>query len=227
MAIASITNWLNSKEKNYHNGRLLYEQYGESKTLLTLFNTGSTNFHFKKLLAALEDLNKLANLEPKQITIPNVIAPIKEIGGKYGVDFESAPEAIQEIIKNKNDHYARARKLHESIRIMDNQEHRLEAGLQLLKHMEYVYDAWSAINEWKDNGRIRELEKEQTEIAVSELTTAQLYKELANLAPNISKDKTKLKTIKEPKKQAEVANRLQDREHRLKLIKERISNESL
>jgi len=227
MAIASITNWLNSKEKNYHNGRLLYEQYGESKTLQTLFKTGSTNFHFKKLLLALEDLNKLANLEPKQITIPDVIATTKEIGGKYGVDYESAPEAIQEIIKNKNDHYARARKLHESIRIMDNQEHRLEAGLQLIKHMEYVYDAWSAINEWKDNGRIRELEKEVTETDVSELTTSQLYKELNNLKPNISKDRTKLKNLTEPKKQADVAKRLQDREYRLKLIKERMANESL
>ena len=222
MAIASITAWLADPNRKYEHGRLLYEQYGTDKVLRVLLCSGSTSFHFSKLQLALEGLNKLANLEPQPVIIGE-IQPSKNSDPLSG--FENAPDKILEIRNTKNRRYAQARRLFEAIRVMDSQNHRLEAALELLDHMDYVSEAWQAIDEWREVGKVREFQEHENEAAVSELTLTELLKEANNLPPNISKDRGRLKSAKSPIKEAEIAERLRKREQRLELIRRRLKDE--
>jgi hypothetical protein len=106
---------------------------------------------------------------------------------------------------------------------MDSQNHRLEAGKELLQKMSYVQDCWQAIDEWKDNGTIRELKLQEIEKSVEDLTTSELRQEEKNLPPNISKDKKKLKVTNDPAKQLKLENRIQIRQKRLEHVKRRLS----
>jgi len=225
MAIASITAWLNNPDRSYNHGRLLFEQYGDDRVLLALLKSGSTSFHFSKLQTALERLNKKSNLEPKQIVIAEKITDVLERPDQRPIGYENAPNKILEIRNLKNKRYAQARHLFESIRVLDSKELRLQAGLELLDHMDYVADAWGAIDDWKENGRIRELAQKETEKEVADLTFIELVQESKNLPPNISKDRTKLKEANDPKKQTKIATRLEARERRLEMVKRRLANE--
>ena len=222
MAIASITTWLNSPEKKYILGRMLYEQYGDKSSLKALFKSGDSNFHFTKLVSALEELNKLNNPPPKQIIIAEP-APKNILKEKPLLEYEGAPEKIVEIRNNKNKAYSLARKLFEMIPYMDSPAHRLEAGKELLQKMIYVQDCWQAIDEWKANGTIRELKLKEIEKDVADLTLAELRQEEKNLPPNISKDRGKLKVANDPAKQLKLSNRIQERQKRLEHVKRRLN----
>lgn len=226
MAIASITAWLNNPARSYYQGRMLYEQYGENRVLITLFQSGSTSFHFSKLTAALQALNTQANLEPKAIVLKEPApAPLVRPDKAAPIGFEEAPDKILEIRNEKNRRYAQARRLFESIRVLDSKDLRRDAALQLLDHMDYVNEAWGAIDEWKDSGRIREIQQKETTLEVSELSLVELVQESKNLPPNITKDKNKLKAATLPSVQAKIAARLQARIHRLELVKRRLKDE--
>lgn len=222
MAIASITAWLNDPNRNYLHGKALYEQYGENKAVLALIRSGSGSFHLAKLKEGLEKLNLLANLEPKPIVINDYHRPEPAAApGKTNPDFTSAPDQILRIRNEKNEKYAQARKLHETIRMMDSRQHRLQAGLQLLDLMDEVNESWSIIDEWKEKGTIREKMLADTEKSVAELTLAELLQESRNIPPNITKDRKKLPTATDAKK-VDIALRLEAREARLKAIKKRL-----
>lgn len=225
MAIASITTWLNNPSRNYEHGRLLYEQYGTNRVVLKLLSSGSTSFHFTKLQAALEEVNKQSNLEPKPIVLPEHHLIVPERPGDRVSEYKDAPEKILEIRNEKNRHYAQARRLFEMARILDSQPQRLDAALQILDHMDYVSEAWSAIDEWKKDGRVREIAQKQAEKEVSELSLVELIKEEKNLRPNISKDKGRLEVAESLERKIEIAERLKSRELRLDLIRRRLQNE--
>lgn len=221
MAIASITAWLNDPNRNYLHGKALYEQYGDNKAVLALIRSGSGSFHLAKLKEGLEKLNLLANLEPKPIVINDHRPEPAAAPGKTNPDFTSAPDQILRIRNEKNEKYAQARKLHETIRVMDSRQHRLQAGLQLLDLMDEVNESWSIIDEWKEKGTIREKMLADTEKSVAELTLAELLQESRNIPPNITKDRKKLPTATDAKK-VDIALRLEAREARLKAIKKRL-----
>lgn len=222
MAIASITIWLNSTEKNYTHGKMLYEQYGQENHLKALFNSGESTYHFQKLLEALEDLNKLNSPPPKKIIIaerekPSIVKKIEKTG------FENAPEKIIEIKTEKNKAFALARKLFEMIPYMDSQEHRREAGKELLEKMKFVQTCWQAIDEWKANGNIINVKLKEIEVDVNSLTLADLLKEEKNLPPNISKDKKKLLIEENPSRKLKLERRIIERTKRLEHIKRRLN----
>lgn len=224
MAIASITEWLRSDDKNYQHGKVLYLQYGDKEHLKALFNSGSSNFHFQKLEEALEDLNKLNSPPPKQIITAEPPKPkVLEKGAL--MDYISAPDKIKEIIAAKNKAYALARSYFTTIPFMDSQEHRKEAGKELLKEMAFVQDCWQAIDEWQKNGRIREIKLKEIEFDVNALSKSDLLKESNNLPPNISKDRGKLRSATDPKEILKLENRIKERSERLTQVKRRLKNE--
>jgi len=225
MAIASITAWLNNPSRSYEHGRLLYEQYGTNRVTLRILSSGSSSFHFSKLQAALEEVNKQSNLEPKPIVLPEHHLIVPERPGDRVSEYKDAPDKILEIRNEKNRHYAQARRLFETARVLDSQSQRLDAALQILDHMDYVGEAWAAIDDWKKDGRIREIAQKQAEKDVSELSLVELIKEEKNLGPNISKDKGRLEAAESSKKKIEIAERLKSREIRLDLIRRRLRDE--
>lgn len=223
MAIASITSWLNDPDRSYQTGLLLYEQYGDNRVLISLFKSGSTSFHFSKLNAALQELNTKANLEPRAIAISDQEHIPAANENKFKDRFENAPEKILEIRNEKNRRYAQARRLFESIRVLDSKDLRRDAALQLLDHMDYVNQAWMAIDEWRESGQIQEIQEKESESDVSQLSLVELLQEAKNLPTYISKDRQKLKAENLPSKQAKISFRLNGRLHRLELVKRRLN----
>jgi hypothetical protein len=222
MAIASITTWLDNPNKSYHHGRLLYEQYGDSRVLLTLLKSGSGSYHFSKLKEGLEKVNKKANLVPKQVVVGNYLPAEKSDLSKKNPDFTDAPAEIEKIRQEKSKRYAQARDLFANIRFMDSRENRLRAGLELLDHMDFVNDSWLVIDEWKETGKVLELKKVETEKEVADLSVAEMLKEVKNLPTYISKYKQKLKNAKAPALKSKFAKKLEAMQHRFNLIKQRL-----
>ena len=217
MAIASITAWLNSQQKDFAHGRLLYEQYGSDPLVLTIIKTGSGSFHFSKLLEALEGLNQLSNIEPKRIVIPDL--PAVE---KSGNAWDGAPDPILEIRNEKNLRYAQARKLFESIPMLDSKEHRAEDAIKLLDHMDFVKDSWGAIDEWRETGNIRAIKKEEELTAVAELSLQELIQQSKNIATYISKGRAKLAKETDPKKILKIKERIDLWEIKVNEVKRRL-----
>lgn len=217
MAIASITAWLNSN-RDFHHGKMLYEQYGSDPLILAIIRTGTGNYHFSKLLQGMEELNKLSNLQPKQITFKDP-PPLDDQTDKW----KYAPDPILKIRNEKNYRYAQARKRFETIPLMDSQDHRLAAALDLLDDMDFVNESWGAIDQWRENGTIREMRKIEQVQEVSELSLKELLKQSKNIATYISKDKTALRNTDSPKGQIKLKARLEIRESKLQEINRRIN----
>lgn len=226
MAIASLTSWLNDPNRTYEHGKMLYEQYGDNKSLSALFKSGSTSFHLSKLTAAITGLNSKTNIEPKPIIIAEAEEP-EPLAEKMRITYDSAPDQIIQILEKKRFNYAKARRLFETIRVMDNIDNRLEAAIEILNLMDEVNEAWAIIDEWNDTGHIREQQQKQLEIDVQHMNLQQLLKEKANLGPNISKDRKKLKTAGSDKSRLKITQRIEAREARYKLVLERIGNYAL
>lgn len=222
MAIASIDTWLKNPNKSYLHGKMLYAQYGDKEHLKALFESGSSSFHFSKLQKALQDLNLLDAPKPKNILIAELPKPTVASPQPL-MEYANAPAQIQKIRDDKNKAYSLARKIFEMIPYMESQAHRLEAGKELLAHRKFVQECWEAIDDWKNNGIVRELKVAQIETDVTELTVPDLIKEQKNLPPNISKDRTKLKKCTDAGKKLKLLNRINEREMRLELIKRRLS----
>jgi hypothetical protein len=223
MAIASITQWLNDPQRSYQVGKLLYEQYGDNKVVLSLINSGSSSFHQQQLFTALQKVNLKVNLEPKKIVIPDLSSENQE-RSKPITNYTSAPEQILNIRDEKSLNFAKARKLFESVRVMDSQEHRLEAGLQILDLMDKVNEAWEIIDQWNDSGKIAELKQIEEEKAIEEMNIHELIRDKAKLMPNISKDKKRILGAKNDKDKLKYTQKYEARKQRLALVLERIEN---
>jgi hypothetical protein len=222
MAIASITQWLNDPRRSYSHGRALYEQYGDNSSLLALIRTGSGSFHQAKLREGLEKVNQKTGLQPRPIQIPVYIPVPVASPGKQNVDLKDAPEKIREIRDQKNKEYAQARHLFVSIRLMDSQQQRLQAGLELLDLMDRVNEAWSVIDEWNETGKVMELKRAESEKEVAGMTLPELLKERQNLPTYISKAKRKLEAAGSDIERLKLKLNLEAKEQRLQAVKKRI-----
>lgn len=225
MAIASLSTWLNDPNRQYAQGLLIYEQYAANKVLLALLKSGSSSYHFNKLQKALEDLSLREDLVPIPIVIGEYVPEEITSPGKAGFDFKSAPEVIVDIRNNKNKSFAQARKLFEVIRVIDSQEHRLQAGMELLDHMDHVQESWGAIDTWRETGEVKQIASEAEVRDVASLTLVELLREQANLMSNISKDKAKILSTTRPGMKLKASARLNFREKRLAQVRERLGNE--
>jgi hypothetical protein len=226
MAIASVTEWLRNEPKNFHQGRMIYQQYGEDLLTLTIIKSGTGSYHLSKLIAGMEDLNKLQNLKPKHIKIPDVFVAPPEPGSKdplQKTNLDYAPKEIQAIRDNKNLLYAQARNLHASVRVLDDQQQRLEAGLKILDNMDKVNEAWIIMDEWAATGVVKEAQAKEIEKTVSDFTLIELIKAQNNLPPNISKYKSSYKNAKDPAKKAMYLAKMEAASAQLKAIKSKIN----
>lgn len=204
---------------------MLYEQYGSNKLTLTILKSGDGTYHFAKLQAALEDLNSKKDLVPKPIVIEEYVPDPEPAPGKKNLDFKTAPEQLIEIRNDKTKRYAQARKLHETIRILDSQDHRLAAALELLDHMDYVNNCWEAIDKFMHTGELITLPQEEKAPAVVDLSLAKLLRERANLPSYASKAKKAAESAKTAASKLKYTMRFEWFEKRLLAVNERLKNE--
>lgn len=224
MAIASITVWLNEKNPSYHHGRLLYEQYGDDRLVLTIIKSGSGSYHFAKLKEALEFLNTKTNLIPKQIVfVPPVAEEFTPAGEKVKTNLDNAPAEVRKIRDDKNKLYAEARHLHVTIKSLDNDELRLAAALTILDNMDVVNEIWVALDTFAKTGEIMKIKHEETLAEVSELSLPELLKESKNLPPNISKARGNANKTADPVKKSKYQLKVQHLIIRLAEVQRRLN----
>ena len=231
MAIASITAWLISPNPNFIHGRMLYEQYGADRLILTIIQSGSGTYHFNKLFEAMVLLNQQSNIEPKRITYsppppeePALTEP-KEPGvsiTKVKTDLDNAPPEIRAIRDEKNLKYAEARHALAVARVSDSKEHRLEKALLILDNMDIVNESWLAMDTWRETGKIIELQKEEVIASVSELSLQELLQEQKNLPTYLSKARKRHNEHKDPVKKVKALAKVTSLSNRLSQVKRRI-----
>lgn len=216
MAIASIINYLNQKNKTYEEGLTLFKEFSKSQILISFFEKGKSEFNFKKLINELDKLKGL-NIEPKPISI----APQNII--KFDpINFENAPIEIREIRDEKNRMYAEAKDLFYKIKTIYGAETRIHAGIKLLSLMEGVNDRWEVIDSWKETGQIIRKQQEKAEIKISELSVSELLKELRNLPPNISKYKKKVAGSESESDRMKYSLALKNLQDKLDMVKQKL-----
>jgi len=232
MAIASITAWLNSPNKNYTHGKLLYHQYGSDRLILTIIESGSGTYHFNKLSEALSLLNEQSDLQPKQIVyvppavedpdqteVPKITSP----NSKVKTNLDDAPPEIRAIRNEKNEKFAEARHALAVARVSDSKEHRLEKALLILDNMDIVNESWLVMDTWRETGKITEKQNEQVVASVSELNLQQLLTEEKNLPTYISKARKRHTRHTDPVKKTKALAKVQSLISRLNEVKRRIN----
>ncbi|SDM40500.1 hypothetical protein [Pedobacter antarcticus] len=219
MAIASLKLWLDDPNRKYIHGLLLYEQYGDNPVILALLKSGQGSYQTGKLINALQALNERNDLVPKKIIIGEYIPEPTTIHGKEDFDYPNTPELIIQIRDKKNSDYAQARKLHESIRVIDDQQYRLEAALELLDKMDAVDTSWSVLDLYRETGEVKKLNNPDQQSEVDTLTLTELMREDKNLQSNISKDKGRLLEAKDDKRKLIISQRLDQRKQRLEMVR--------
>lgn len=225
MAIASITAWLTEKNPNYHHGRMLYEQYGDDRLVLTIIKSGSGSYHFNKLKEALELVNTKTNLVPKPIVF---VEPVQEdfapaAGALVKPNLDHAPAEVRKIRDDKNKLYAEARHLFVTIKSLDSDELRLNAAIKLLENMDDVAESWHALDTFNKTGEILKIEHDKIIAEVKDLSTVDLLKELKNLPPNISKARGNCAKANDPIKKAKYQVKIQHLITRLTEVQRRVN----
>lgn len=224
MAIALIEEWLKLPSPGYEQGLHLYERYGSSSSLLTLFRSGKSAFHFRKLSQALQELNQHTEPAPKPSShIPDLSEfRTQKTSSKVAPDFKALPGIIQSTVADKNNLYARARHLHMKLRTAVDPEQRLTIALAILKDMDEVNDRWKAIDNYISTGEI--LVKVSHDLAkeISGLPIAEVAKRRSNVPTYISKLKKRIDGMKEPQKSKSIAL-LQEKYQELELLKRRLN----
>lgn len=231
MPIASISTWLNSPNPSYHHGVSLYKQYGDDSLILAIITTGSGSYHFSKLKQGLQSVNDQPSITPKKL---EYVAPAQERSasedpeepvyvGRKKVNLDNAPKEIRDIRNNKNLKFAEARHLHAKLRFMDSQQHRCDAALTILNNMDEVNSSWCAMDEWEKTGKITQVEREEVQAAVAELSIPELYQERTNLPSRISHARKRHSTNTDPRKKTKALAKVESLISRFNEVKRRIS----
>ncbi|WP_374949615.1 hypothetical protein [Mucilaginibacter sp.] len=229
MAIATITNWLKSVNKNYAAGNELYQQYGTNASLKVLLNRGNSDYHFNRLVDALEALNENA-VEAIQTAKPSAIPslasmPVRSVSHSLtDTEWAKAPDGIKDLYTENKKLDGRADLLHHKIVIAESAPARLEMALQLLDDRDQTNRNWDTIKDFHATGKLAEEVKAAAEPAIDEMVVPELMKLSKNLPTYISKDSKKLKSMGDGPRKNKVMQRLQANEIKLKLVLERLAS---
>jgi hypothetical protein len=226
MAIAKITTWLNDPRRDYNYGLLLYDQYGTSSLLKTLFKNGNSSYHQDRLFSALEELNptleELTNQSSFRIpTVQEMPVPAK----KYGVSndvWEKLPQEVQDLYALSSRLHRHSQLLFDQARIASSDEERGKLGRQILLERKQLNETWTTIKDYHAQGVLKEKIREQEETPVNELSIHELTKQLKNIPTYLSKDRKKVLPMPDGPKKNKVLLRIQTYEAQIDLIKKRL-----
>lgn len=230
MANANITAWLNS-EKNYQAGVLLYNQYGSSTLLKSLFACGSGAYHVNKLSEALEELN--TTLQESRQVIPVFIPPVDEMPRQNKIlsftdtEWDKAPEAIKDLKAQTNQIRSHAELLFHQIRVTGTADQRLAMALEMLADRDKLNEKWAVIKDFMATGQMKAEVIAEAEKGIEEMTMPELNAILKNYPTYISKAKKAANALPDGHKKNKALARITDYETKLDIAKKRLDNVQL
>lgn len=231
MANASITAWLNHKEKDYQTGVILYAQIGSSKLLKAFFNKGKSAYHLSRLIETLGKLNtELAEtIQPVVMIIPAVsempFSP--RIYSLTDAEWDAAPGVIKDLYTENSKLKSHAELLHHQIRVSGTSHDRLSMALELLDDRDKRNDNWTIIKDFQETGKVKDRVIQEAGKSIEQLTMPELNAILKNFPTYLSKDKARLEGLPDGVKKNKVLLRIQEREAILQLAKARLENVQL
>jgi len=235
MAIAQITAWLRSADKNYPLGVALYNQYGNRTLLKTFFNNGTSDYHHIRLQEALEDLNNLdvtpqpvkeaASAAPLAIPALDTIPVPSKLYSLTDEQWSSTPNQIRNLYVINHRLKSRADMLFMQAGSAATATERLNLALAQLNDRDELNKNWKQVKDYHATGALQEQILQEQELPISQLSLPELLKLDKNLPTYISKDTRRLQSLKENTTPYDKTyKRLQENAIKLKLVKERLAN---
>jgi hypothetical protein len=225
---ASITAWLNQREKDYATGVLLHDQFGASKMLRVLFANGKSAYHLSRLIETLQKLNP--TLAESSVSTPILIPAVKDMPFSPRIysltdnEWDAAPGEIKDLYTENSRLKSHSELLHHQIRITGSQQHRLEMALLLLDQRDKINQNWSVIKDFQATGKVAGKVIEAASKTIEELNMPELTAIMKNFPTYLSKDKAKLPGMADGRMKNKVLARIRERETILELAKKRIEN---
>lgn len=136
---------MNNPNRLFKQGVDFYRKYGSNQTLLLLFErNGEGSFSRVKLLEELIQIEKKINA-PR----PSVPVAMKDA---TPVAIPSMPDSLTRKLKEKGELYARANVLHARLPLLQDNDQRLEAALELMDLHDRIRAIWRDYDLWKASG---------------------------------------------------------------------------
>jgi hypothetical protein len=235
MAIAQLTAWLRSPDKNYQLGVALYDQYGSKPTLKIFFRNGSSDYHHIRLQEALEEL-ALLDIAPQTATEAAGAAPITipaldaipvpaKLFSLTDEQWNSTPAQIRDLYVTNHRLKSRADLLFMQAGSAPTAEERLQLSLAQLNDRADLNKNWKQIKEYHATGALQEQITQEQETPIGELSLPELLKLEKNLPTYITKDRKRINGLKvNSTPYDKTYKRLQENTIKLKLVKERLAN---
>lgn len=179
MAIAKITEWLNSS-RDFKQGVKLYEKYGSSNVLKQTFANGANSYSKNRLAEELAKLEHSSN----EITTVN----------KLPVDVK-LPSDLKQLRKDTINKYKDVNHLHERLEDAETDEERLNLSLKILDDDDAVTAGYKAIDHFAETGERITPPEERTRRGkdVKKMNDQELYMALKNIPTYLTKARNQLK----------------------------------
>lgn len=231
MAIAKITNWLKDPDRVYDDGAYLFEQYGASSLLKSLFRNGTSLYHYNRLVEALEEINEVAepHTPPAKVEFIPVL-PAVAPAAHYGVtqpEWDKLPEAVKDLYGSNMKLHGHSKLVFNQMRLSETNESRLEKALLILNERETIQENHKAIKDFHATGRIKETIVAENEKPIGQLSMAELSAMAKNIPTYLSKARKKLPNMPAGPKKNKVLHKVSEWEIQLDLLNKRLANAQL
>jgi hypothetical protein len=226
MLVSEIILWLNNPLRDYYAGVMLYDEYGSSNVLKTLFKNGKTDYAAQKLYA------ELKKLVPDSPQAKKATPPEKESVSfssfskkkKPSVNRELLPERLKALDIKKSELVNEARYYKVSMSNLPRTAEFNEERRKFATDIEWCFDKidhiWRELNHFLASGEMLP-EKEQVSLSrqkkddepdFSNLTPLQLHKKLHSVRSMINRAKKENKPFYKYLRQVEAITNLLNHE---------------
>jgi hypothetical protein len=224
MIVSEIILWLNDPLRDYYAGVIMYDEYGKSSVLKTLFKIGKTDYSEQKLFNELKALMKDVP-EPKREKPRESFQSFSK-KKKPNVNRADLPERLKALDIKKSELVNEARYYKVLMTNLPRTPEYNEERRKFAQDIEWCFDKidhiWKEINHFLDTGKMI-AEKEQVNLSrqskeedfdFSSLTPLQLHKKLHSVRSMINRAKKENKPVHKYLKQAEAITNLLNHEQK-------------
>ena len=209
MAIVHLSTWLNDPDSSYHDGVILYNEFGTSTFLKKLFAQGESTYTRERLRTELIVIDQERS---KQVQPP--VAPVQSVAAQTPpkpFNTSHYPEPLQKLVARKGELYKKCCYLHSQLEKMGTDKERLSAASIITNGFEEINQIWAQLDHFDEHKVMMSVNGYDH----SRMSIYELHKRLGNLRTYISKQKNgKQDAVKLKKYEEEQAAILQILENR-------------
>jgi len=203
MAISEAKKWIDSKERDFEEGRLLYERFGKSRFLKNMFSSGEDEYNSIRLLTELKNIvsktphameHRPASPENKAEAAPENNDLSDEHSYKVfsdkkmpDIDVKALPEDLQKLVIEKGSLYREACSLHAKLELFKTDAERKVAAERISINFIRIAEIWREM----DYYHLYKIRRPKDGMDFSKLSTVKLIMRRNTVRTSVSKHKKK------------------------------------